>query len=129
MKNGSTKIIAGAVMMAMAGTLLAAPPADPREVRIEQRTVSFADLDLHKPAGLAMLHKRLRVAAAQVCPAYQPDIRQLKAQRNCRKEALDNAIAQLPSPAQAYHARWVAQGSKWYADVEQDSPELVAAKR
>jgi UrcA family protein len=129
MKNGSIRIVASAVMMAMAGTLFAATAEDPRNVQVEHRTVNFADLDLQKPAGIAMLHRRLRTAAAQVCPAYQPDFHQLKKQRDCRQDALDNAIAQLPSPVQGYHARWVAQGSKWHADVREDKAGFVAAQR
>lgn len=129
MKNGSIRIVAGAVMIAIAGTVFAAGTEDSRDVQIEQRTVNFADLDLNKPAGVAMLHKRLRTAAAQVCPAYQPDFHQLKKQRDCRQDALNGAIARLPSPVQGYHARWVAQGSKWYADVKVDKAEMLASQR
>jgi UrcA family protein len=47
--------------------LLAAPLARADEVQTASQQVSFADLDLHSPAGVATLRHRIQFAARHVC--------------------------------------------------------------
>lgn len=57
-------------------------------------TVNYADLDLAKPAGIDALYARLRGAAKAACG--DPDARNLREKalvRECRDEALSNAVA------------------------------------
>ena len=65
-----------------------------------QMTVSYADLDLSRPAGAQALLARLHHAADAVCGGL-PDLRNLTAQeryRDCFNEAMNNAVAAVHSP-------------------------------
>lgn len=73
-----------------------AQPADP-PVGV---TVSYADLDISRPAGATALLSRLQAAAVQACGGA-PDVRLLAqgaAFDRCRREAVTRAIAQVDSP-------------------------------
>ncbi|GAA0537827.1 UrcA family protein [Rhizomicrobium palustre] len=74
-------------------TVFAAASAAP------QISVSYADLDLARPAGATTLINRIRVAAETVCGSA--DIRDLAAFRRrsaCVTEAMDNAIRSVNAP-------------------------------
>ncbi len=64
-KQKGTWIVAALLMGTSMGAM--ANETWPSEVRIEQQTVRFDDLDLGTRAGVATLHQRLRVAASNVC--------------------------------------------------------------
>lgn len=75
---------------------------------VPQVTVSFADLNLFNPPGIATLYQRLQWAAHKVC-ASEPQARELTvhaAWSRCVRTALDNAVAQVHSPElAALHAK------------------------
>jgi UrcA family protein len=63
------------------------------------RTVSFADLDLSRDAGVAALYGRIRAAAWEVCG--QPDSRQLQEymrSRRCAEQAIARALRDANVP-------------------------------
>ena len=63
-----------------------------------QRTVRFADLDLSRPAGVAVLYQRLRVAAREVCQTVdERDLMLLAASRSCVRDAIDHAVDDVHS--------------------------------
>ena len=65
-----------------------------------QRTVRFADLDLTRPAGVAVLHQRIRAAAQEVCqPVSEHDLVMLAASRTCVTDAIARAVKDVNVPA------------------------------
>ena len=63
-----------------------------------QRTVRFADLDLSRPAGIAVLYQRIRVAAREVCqPFSERDLMLLTDARSCVRDAIDHAVDDVHS--------------------------------
>ena len=79
-----------AIFCAVAGTASAASA---------QRVVSYADLDLSKPQGSAIMLTRLELASHQVC-GTEPDIRDLDSHGQymvCVKSTLDSAVHAVPS--------------------------------
>jgi len=70
-----------------------------------QRTVRFADLDLSRPAGVAVLYQRIRVAAREVCqPLSERDLTLLAASRSSVRDAIDHAVDDIHSPTLSrYH--------------------------
>ncbi len=68
----------------------------PRAETVSVR-VSLADLDLSRGTGMALAHKRIRQAAVFVCgsePAFA-GLREHRIYRNCRRTAVDDAVADL----------------------------------
>jgi UrcA family protein len=64
------------------------------------RRVSYADLDISKPAGAKVLYRRIDAAAHRVCvfdARMDPGIAQR--QRACIKQAIDNAVKSVNSAA------------------------------
>ena len=70
-----------------------------------QRTVRFADLDLSRPAGIAVLYQRIRVAAREVCqPFSERDLMLRTDARSCVRNAIDHAVDDVHSLALSrYH--------------------------
>ena len=63
-----------------------------------QRTVRFADLDLSRPAGIAVLYQRIRVAAREVCqPFSERDLMLRTDARSCVRNAIDHAVDDVHS--------------------------------
>lgn len=59
-------------------------------------TVSYADLDLSKPAGAEMLYRRIQAAARSVCgPRHSRILAQVQAFRTCYKDAVEDALQQV----------------------------------
>ena len=87
-------------LTAIAGTLGAsATLADPPYVAPKEVTVSYADLDLSKPAGVEVLYGRIKQAARNVCSYLdnrQPEHKVLW--RNCYNDAVANAITAVDRP-------------------------------
>ena len=69
------------------------------------RIVRFADLDLTRPADVAVLYQRIRVAAREVCPSLsERDLTLLAASRSCVVDAIDQAVSDIHSPTLSrYH--------------------------
>lgn len=97
---------------AMAG---AAPESPPMEA------VSYADLNLKSPVGVAKLYRRIQRAAEKVCK-YPPAVLALVEQReSCKARATDHAVAQVGVPAlDALHLARTRGNSR---------PEQVATNR
>lgn len=74
----------------------AATPAAAEEFERASVVVSFADLDLTKPAGVATLQSRIRTAVNQVCSKVEPRIlRGQIAWEQCKADSLADAMEQL----------------------------------
>jgi UrcA family protein len=69
------------------------------------RIVGFADLDLTRPAGVAVLYQRIRAAAREVCqPLSERDLTLRAASRSCVEDAIDQAVGDIHSPTLSrYH--------------------------
>jgi UrcA family protein len=69
------------------------------------RVVRFADLDLTRPADVAALYRRIRVAARDVCDSLgERDLTLLAASRVCVRDAIDHAVSDINSPTLSrYH--------------------------
>jgi UrcA family protein len=80
------------------GTLQASARAADQGLPSEK--VSYADLDLSKPAGAKTLYHRIVAAANRVCstnvPMYIPTQRGV---RECTDRAIDKAVKDVGSPA------------------------------
>jgi UrcA family protein len=64
-----------------------------------QLTVHFADLDLTKTDGAAVLYKRLQAAAETVCgPREDRDPAKAVAFRKCVQSALASAVSRVDQP-------------------------------
>lgn len=68
---------------------------------VKSQTVSFADLDLSKPAGAQTLYKRIQKAARHVCGPIDKYtyVTPWKAFRECYEEAIAAAVAQVDRPS------------------------------
>ncbi len=84
---------------AAAASVAAAASAAP-EVELRQRVVHFGDLDLSQDAGVALLYRRIRAAAREVCAAVdEHELYQVELSRRCAQEAIERAVADVNSPA------------------------------
>ena len=80
------------VPVALIASVVAAHPA---VAESNGRTVSYADLDLTSPAGVAMLDRRIRGAIRQVCGrAFPRDLQSQIQVERCRAETLADVQAQ-----------------------------------
>jgi UrcA family protein len=63
-------------------------------------TVSFAELDITKPAGLQVLYRRIENAAKIVCGVDSPPqaLARTRQARECYKTAVDDAVRQINRP-------------------------------
>jgi UrcA family protein len=65
---------------------------------VAHKVVSFRDLNLNSPEGVAVLYRRINSAADEVCGnPDRYDLSQLKL-RICVKESVSRAIAQVNNP-------------------------------
>jgi UrcA family protein len=62
------------------------------------KVVRYADLDIQNPVGAEALYRRIRLAAADVCPAA-PHPGQLVGRNACVKDAIDRAVLSVHSAA------------------------------
>lgn len=122
--NKTTGIMLMAALLTTSGMAAAAGQATELGRQVEKQTVRFDDLNLRKPAGIAVLHSRLRSAASNVCGGFDAGVRGTKAKKECRTSALERAVSELPVEVQMHHAEWVAAGSKWLS-----RPEPLPARR
>lgn len=91
----ATALIVGAAVLPAPANASEQPQAEPARIayamdadgrRIAQ--VRYGDLDLGSDAGRAMLERRLRTAARQVCNAQVDDVVAQAEQQRCRSEAM-----------------------------------------
>ena len=74
--------------------------AQAADYALPTRKVSYADLDISKPAGAQVLYRRIVAAARQVC-AFDgsKDLAVLLRSDKCVDHAIDNAVKEVGSPA------------------------------
>jgi UrcA family protein len=82
--------------MTMGGLQATARAADEG---LPKQTVSYADLDISKPAGAKALYSRIVTAARQVCMdgAYK-DLGVKRMVDKCTDHAIDNAVRKVDAP-------------------------------
>jgi len=86
--------LCGAVSLcALQVTAIAAADALPT------RRVSYADLDISKPAGAKTLYHRIEAAARQVCEPTGKGVGAAVQDRACIKQAIDLAVSRVDSAA------------------------------
>jgi UrcA family protein len=70
-----------------------------------KRVVHFADLDLTRNAGVAMLYARIRFAAREVCePVEDRALQSILARSHCVTQAIARAVADVNVPTlTSYH--------------------------
>jgi UrcA family protein len=67
---------------------------------LPKERVSYADLDISKPAGAKTLYGRIVAAAKHVCrDTSSVAVLTMKQQRRCTEAAIDNAVNAVGSPA------------------------------
>lgn len=71
------------------------------EPKVKSQAVSYADLDLSKPAGAQTLYKRIQKAARRVCGPVDnyTFITPAKAFRQCYEQSIAEAVAQVDRPS------------------------------
>jgi UrcA family protein len=99
----SIAFLSGLTLMPIAGVC-----AEP----VPQVTVSFADLNVSNPQGVATLYRRLQRASEEVCGS-EPQVRELTRRytwSRCAGTALDEAVVRVHSPElAALHAKRTGQ--------------------
>ena len=87
--------VLAAPMLLGAFTTVAAPAAA-EQVETASVTVSFADLNLANPAGVATLRNRIKAAVNQVCSKVEPRLRGGQvAWEQCKAKSLADAMEKL----------------------------------
>ena len=67
---------------------------------VAQITVSYADLDLSRSAGIVVLHQRIQSAAQRICAAYEgKSLREHATYHSCKADAAKRAVATVAVPA------------------------------
>jgi len=88
---------ATALACTLTGSGLCAATAAADEV--DSVTVSYADLDLSKPAGVQMLYQRIKAAAHKVCsPLEDRQLQRMQQWRDCYETAVANAVTTINRP-------------------------------
>ena len=79
-----------------AATLAASPSIAQAPASPERVVVSYADLDLSSPAGVATLNRRILSAVQAACgPESDSDPRGKNLARQCRHRSFDEAVSQV----------------------------------
>jgi UrcA family protein len=75
------------------------------------RAVRYADLDLSRPADVALLYRRIQSAAALVCDSTgSRELARLVRSRKCMTSAVERAVADVHAPLLTQH--YVALASR-----------------
>jgi UrcA family protein len=71
------------------------------EPKLNSQSVSYADLDLSKPAGAQTLYKRIKKAARRVCGPVDnyTHVTPSRRFRECYEQAIADAVAQVDRPS------------------------------
>jgi UrcA family protein len=102
--NAKLRGAIGAIGLALCSSLAMAGPAAP----VATRVVSYSELNLSSPQGVATLYRRISRAADEVCgPAEQTGSHvPPRAYRECVARAVNEAIQAVNRPElSAYHAQ------------------------
>jgi UrcA family protein len=93
--RAATFFLAGAITLcALQATARAADDGLPKQ------TVSYADLDISKPAGAKVLYHRIKAAANEVCGySVSGDMGSSRRQYDCVQATIDKAVKDVDSPA------------------------------
>jgi UrcA family protein len=112
-----------ALLAASAALANAPTTASKSETDVRQTVVTYSDLDLIHPSGVARLYQRIRSAAEQVCRPY--DARSLAQQQRseaCIDQAVRRAVDSIGVPELSkLHARRTGKSF--------DSRALIASDR
>ena len=92
--------ISSALMAILIGSISADAIAGAPGYEVVTRTVKFADLDLTRSPGAAVLYSRIQTAARAVCePAGNTGARDaLLLSRRCTEQAISQAVADVHVP-------------------------------
>ena len=83
------------IAAALAATLTATPSIAQAPASPERVVVSYADLDLSSPAGIATLNRRILSAVQAACgPESDSDPHGKNLVRQCRHRSFDQAVSQ-----------------------------------
>jgi UrcA family protein len=94
MKSAIRQTLIALVLGSMSAMVSAGSPAG------SSRTVAFADLDLTHPAGAAVLYRRIRTAALEVCPPlFDRDPSFTARSRSCVQDAIARAVNEVNAPS------------------------------
>ncbi|MDB6083629.1 MAG: hypothetical protein JWN43_1510 [Gammaproteobacteria bacterium] len=75
-------------------------PASAADDALPTRRVSYADLDISKPAGAKVLYRRIEAAAQEVCGMQRHnELATMGRNRACIEEAIAKAVTQVNSVA------------------------------
>ncbi len=93
--RAATFFLAGAITLcALQATARAA------DAGLPTRTVSYADLDISKPAGAKVLYHRIKAAANEVCGyGMSGDMGSAGRHYDCVQASIDKAVKDVDSPA------------------------------
>ncbi len=91
--------VCGCIALGLSSGVFSAPSST--DWTTQEIRVSYADLDISRPAGAASLYHRIEAAARKVCtPASTGDYLRTRANfRACYNKAVDAAVAQVDKPA------------------------------
>lgn len=109
MKTRHYLLLLTAVSVQLLASFANADSRRPDEAR--RVAVSYADLDLSKPAGADALYKRIRLASERVCRVYESrDLPLIATSRGCYRSTVNAAVAQVNHPRlTALHDRKVGK--------------------
>jgi UrcA family protein len=93
--RGVRRLIATAICGALASSVGTASAADRSEPA--SKIVKFAELNISKPAGAAVLYDRIRAAAQGVCSYYL--FKSDAAEKGCMDDTIANAVVKVNQPA------------------------------
>ncbi|HEX4710659.1 UrcA family protein [Phenylobacterium sp.] len=92
-------ILCGALVAIAAPAAAAGVHPMKGDPEVLQMAVSYADLDLSRPAGADVMIARIRRAAALVCDNETvAELRRVQQSRACMSEAMNAAFMQLGAP-------------------------------
>ena len=116
-------IKAAAVLLAVAWQFDAAAAAAPASAEVNQATVRYDDLNVDQRAGAAVLYRRIRSAARNVCGDPQPpgDHFTSPSWRSCVADAINRAVVAVDRPALTAYYRLHTKPS------DQDASRSLAA--
>ncbi len=88
------------IVFSLAASALLAGVASAGATQTRQLNVSYGDLNIHSRAGVQVLMGRLEHAAGAVCggPSFAREALEAQRFRDCRRDALDKAVAGIASP-------------------------------
>ena len=93
-----TRIHAVLLCLSTAVTLGALPTVSSADDSLPMRKVSYADLDISKPAGAKVLYGRIVAAARGVCAINGTrDLRNAAIEHACMEQAIDHAVKDVDS--------------------------------